>query len=348
MPIKLNESEKKYSIFFDCLRSFAILGVLSVHIAQQFPIPKFLSEVMWKGAACVQIFFVMSAYLGCSYFFRTGASTFGYYKKRVLRILPMYYTAVLLSMVYYEVIMNGTKTDIFGLGWLRYFMGINTILPSNYFAHWNNCVGFWAMGCFLVFYALLPFIIKIVNTFSRSLAFFVVCYGAFIVLKLYGMQLLPLEGYSIPEELIKVSPFYQMQYFAIGIITFFAIREQKQNIAIILILLFALLPHRIGEHYMLFALLSSIAILTIKDEQIRITGKHLKLIKFLSKYSYHIYLTHLLAFLGAAYIVAELEIRYYYSAKLIISILLIAILSLCLEYANRLALRIFNRQNALA
>ncbi len=347
MSIKQNESEKKYSIFFDFLRVFAISGVLAVHIAQQFPVPRFLSEVMWKGAACVQIFFVMSAYLGCSYFFREGASTFGYYKKRMLRILPMYYTAILMAMLYYEFIMNGTQTDIFGLGWLRYFIGINTILPSNYFDHWNNCVGFWAMGCFLAFYVILPFLIKIINSFSRSIVFFVICYGVFIILKFYGIQILPLENYSAPEGLIQVSPFYQMQYFALGIIAFYSIREHKKNRAIILMLLFALLPYRIGEHYILFALLSSIAILTIKDEKINITGRSLKIIKILSKYSFHIYLTNILAFASASYIVNKFEIRYYYSVKLIISILLIVILSLALEFVNRLALRIFARKKSL-
>lgn len=350
MSIDRNKEAKVYLIFFDYLRVFAILGVLAVHLAQNFPFPKMLNEVMWQGAACVQVFFVMSAYLACAYFFRPDASIIGYYKNRALRILPIYYTAIVLAMVYMELFCGGTSNDCFGLGWLRYFLGVNTILPSNNFAHWNNCFGFWAMGSFLPFYLILPFVLKVVNSFWKSVCFFVVCFGLFMVLRRNGVEILSLDGYSLPFAYIVVSPFTQMQYFALGIVAFFAIRENKQSLAIIISLLFALLPHRIGEHYLLFAIASTVAILSVKNEAVMLRGTGLKVLKFLAKYSFHIYLTNLMAFSVAEAIACSCcdfqQSVAFYSFKFILSIGLIVILSMMLEFVNRLVQRVFLKNRA--
>lgn len=91
------------------------------------------------GAHCVQIFFVISGYLGCSYFFRCSDSTvIEYYKKRSLRILPIYYAAILAAMIYVELFTQGFNKDVFYLGWARYYLGLNTLLPSADFWHWKR------------------------------------------------------------------------------------------------------------------------------------------------------------------------------------------------------------------
>lgn len=284
-------NRKKYSIFFDYLRVFAILGVVAVHCAYNFPLPLFFKEVMYQGSACVQIFFVMSAYLGCAYFYRPGASVFGYYKKRAFRIIPIYYTAILLAMVYIEVFRGGTQPDDWGLGWLRYFLGLNTLLPSNSFGDWNNCFGFWAMGCFLFFYAVMPLIIKCVTGFRSSIVFFVICWGvSFLLPHIENIDLL----------LIRMGPLFQMQYFALGVVAFYAVREQKQSLAIILMLLIALLPHSLNGNPMVFALLSGVAIMAVKNEDLIISHGSHRVLKFFSKYSFHIYLSSYDGLVGCA------------------------------------------------
>lgn len=288
---------------------------------------------MNQGASCVQIFYVICAYLGCSYFYRPGASTIGYYKKRAFRILPLYYSAIVMAMVYTEFFRYGTTPDSMGLGWLRYFLGVNMLLPSNNFDVWNNCFGFWAMGCILFFYVILPLLVKCVNSFRRSIVFFIICWTGSLFL---------LQIDTVDRFLIYWGPFNQMQYFALGIVAFYANREKKQSLAILLMLLFALLPNKANESSLLFALLSGIAIMSIKDEDVMIKRGGQKVLQFFSKYSFHIYLSHMMA-LSAASVVSG---KYFavsalclYGTRFILTMFLTILLSVLLELSQRTIFR---------
>ncbi len=173
-PMNVNTS-KTYSIIFDFIRIFAMLGVLAVHLSQQFPVSALLKSVLGMGACCVQVFFVISAYLACSYFYKHEASTINYYKKRAIRILSTYYAAITAAIIYVTIFTNGYPEDTYDLGWLRYFLALNTILPSDSFWHWNNAFGFWTMTDFIFFYAIMPFVFKVVHSFYRSVIFFFIC-----------------------------------------------------------------------------------------------------------------------------------------------------------------------------
>ena len=43
-------------------KGFAILGIIAVHVAQQFELP-YISRFLFSGQFCVQLFFIISAYL---------------------------------------------------------------------------------------------------------------------------------------------------------------------------------------------------------------------------------------------------------------------------------------------
>ena len=145
------QNTQAYSITFDYLRVAAMIGVLAVHIPLFFPVSTIMGLVMGMGASCVQIFYVISAYLGCAYFFKPGSSIIKYYKRRALRILPTYYAAIIAAIIYTTFFTSGFECDVYGLGWIRYFLGLNTILPSNSFWEWNNSFGFWTMSNFIFF-----------------------------------------------------------------------------------------------------------------------------------------------------------------------------------------------------
>ena len=295
--------------------------------------PSFIKGVMHQGASCVQIFYVISAYLGCSYFYRPGASTLGYYKKRAFRILPLYYSAIVMAMVYVEVFRCGTTPDSMGLGWLRYFLGLNMLLPSNSFDDWNNCFGFWAMGCLLFFYVILPSLIKFVNCFSWSVVFFVICWVGSLFL---------LQIDTVDRFLIYWGPFNQLQYFALGIVAFYANREKKQSLAILMMLLFALLPNKTDECPLLFALLSGIAIMAIKDEDVMISRGGQKVLQFFSKYSFHIYLSHMLALSAASVVSGKYfadSALWLYGSRFILTVFLTVLLSVLLELSQRTIFR---------
>lgn len=73
--------QNKYNIVLDYLRIAAMLGVLLIHFSAYFPVPGLSSAVKY-GKYGVQVFFIISAYLGCSFFASRDADTLKYYKRR--------------------------------------------------------------------------------------------------------------------------------------------------------------------------------------------------------------------------------------------------------------------------
>ena len=342
---KTISADLNYSVKFDYLRVFAMAGVVAVHLSQQFPFPGMLKSIMGMGAYCVQIFYVISAYLGCSFFFRKNASCTAYYKKRALRILPTYYAAIVAAMFYVEIFTKGYCDDVLHLGWLRYFLGLNVILPSNNFYEWNNAFGFWTMTNFLFFYAIIPLLIKFAQSFRRCIILFLTL---FIIAGISQRlaNCLPVNGiFSELEWLVVWSPLVQMQHFAIGMLVFFAMKESKKSYACILLLSLALCPQRICNYSLLYSILTGLFIMAVRDSDITIQGTKQAYLSFVSKYSFHVYLTHLLA-LKIATEISKLFCTpatfTYYSLKIFIAILTTFVLCCFLEIVQRLCNKYFS------
>lgn len=334
-----------YSIVFDIIRVFAMLGVLIVHYSLQFPMPQMMKEMAKLGANCVQIFFVISGYLGCSYFFKSpNASIIGYYKKRSLRILPTYYAAIFAAMIYIELFTPGFNKDVFYLGWLRYFLGLNTILPSTDFIHWNNAFGFWTMTNFIVFYALIPIVIKVVNSFKRGIILFIICYIIHCVIRFVIKNYITGDPFPELGSTLWYSPLVQMQYFALGILTYFAGKENKTSLAAIMLIGMALLPDKLCSVAHLYAILTCIFIISVKDSDIKITGKPRKCLQFISKYSFYVYLSHLIALAISHKITVSIYSTSsvaHYPIKFFIWIVVTILLCYFLESVQRIANKIF-------
>ena len=331
------------SYVFDYLRVFAMFGVLAVHISQQFFVPfTFLKQVMGMGQFCVQIFFVISAYLACSYFFKRGCSTSGYYKRRLLRILPTYYAAIVAAMLYIEFTTEGYETDIFHLGWLRYFFALNTILPSADYRAWNNAFAFWTLSDFLFFYALVPYLIKVFNTFRRCVYFFFICIIVATITRCICVDFNS-SCFSELPTMIRQSPLCQMQHFAAGMMTFFAVREEKKSIAVLILVLTAMLPYVVCDSALTFAILTGIFILSVKEEDIAVKSRW---VLFFSKYSFHIYLTHVLALaigwrIADLLFVRDISPFSYHLTRLFVFIGGTIALCCFLEIVQRIANRVF-------
>lgn len=328
---------------FDCLRVVAMCGVLAVHLSQQFPIPTdFLQRAMGMGANCVQIFFVISAFLACGYFFKSGATTAGYYKRRALRILPTYYAAIVAVMLWVECATKGYNPDIFHLGWLRYFLALNTILPSTDFWQWNNAFGFWTMTDFIFFYAIIPLLIKVFNSFRKCVILFFICLIVARIISLYIDSITTNTIFSNLQLMIRWSPLFQMRHFALGMMTYFAVREDKKSYAAIILVATGMLPI---PSDLLFSILTCLLILAVRENDIHIIGRKQKLLQFFSKYSFHIYLTHLLSLTIGGRIAKQFFAPCslsFYASKFLLFIGCTFILCLFLEIIQRLSNRIFS------
>jgi len=342
----------RYDIRFDYLRCVAMLGVLAVHLSQHFPTTPFIKSVMVVGMYGVQMFFVISAWLGCESMYRQSYSLKHYYCSRALRILPIYYAAIIAAMLYVCMGTNGFSSDIFHLGWFRYFLGLNTILPSASFWQWNNAFAFWTMSEFIYFYISLPFIIKLVNSWNKSILFFLLCV---LLAELspkaigwfsfhYGQGTI-IEQFSEMVNFIGYSPLCQMQYFALGILGYFAIRDNKKSFAVIIMILVSISSIICDSSALLIAALTCIFILTVKSADVLLSGSSLTCLKLISKYSFHIYLAHMLSLQIAGRLAGIVgESCCFYVVKFLFFFFILLLLCYYLEFVQHITVILVNRQ----
>lgn len=349
------------SLVLDYLRVLAMVGVLVVHCSQQFPVPPQIYSILRSGAFCVQIFFVISGYLACFYFARPEATIANYYKKRALRILPTYYAAIFAAMLYVEFATPGYDADTLHLGWLRYFLGLNTILPSSNFPQWNDAFAFWTMTEFMLFYSIFPILIKYFNSFNKSLLLFLI-FLVIAIITNFSIPFITTHFFESIERFLLWSPLMQMQHFALGIVVYFAIKEHKTKeaaigLTILAVMMSAASPIILStpslniaaaEHLTAALAFSSYTGLAILIAAIMPstpqTSKHSTL-RFFSKYSFHIYLTHILALTIASRLASELcqpGSLLFYLAQIPATLLAVILLCTFLEICQRAADNIFS------
>lgn len=347
-PQRLDRSGICRSHSLDLVRITALLMVLLVHFCQHFPVWNKLRMISITGAAGVQIFFVLSAYLSCISILNKKFTLIQYYKTRALRILPMYYVAILICMVFYEFVIPYpiSKSDTLYLGWLRYFFGLQNLLPSNCFFLWNNCMGLWCMTSFLLFYALVPFILKFVTNYKQSVIFLV--FSLILAFMTHISELLiSTDSFDNIKTFLKWHPISQMRYFAMGFLIFFSIKEAKHKTTYIIFTILALLFY--FSPPMIVASLVGITMLILLSsrKQFSISNRFiLKLVQNTSKYSWHMYLAHIIALFAGGHIADYMSgipsAPDYYFTKLIAFIILTILLIFIYELSQRLVEKIFN------
>ena len=169
----------------DGLRALCALVILFGHIAQRdfcsweltpLPLPE----------CCAYVFFVISGFLAG---YREGHNTtiLGYYRKKARRILPLYFSYLLLSGLVFCAL--GDKSDILDSGWWYYLI----LTPSIPFCTGEDIlpwVHLWFIGSIVIFYALFPFFCRFCKVHRKGAL--VIALGWFVlklVLRvLYGKE----------------------------------------------------------------------------------------------------------------------------------------------------------------
>lgn len=274
-------NSRKQMICLDILRIFACLSVVAVHAAITFEIPGRIGRLMEAGSSGLGIFYILSGFLiFISLENRTG-SLVNWYKKRMLRILPLYYFMVIFYMVFYGLIVRSVPADPNGLKWASYFLCLNKIVRvgENF---WFNIGALSSMSVFIWFYLLAPAIKKLVSNWNRALIFLAASY---LVLRVLN-YLQAAKGWTWFDML---KSYY---YIAVGIVIFYAIKEGKQKQTMVIFLtLMALLILASSEGGLLYALCIGLIIMVTHD--IDIAGERMvKIVSFISKRTFSIYLGH--------------------------------------------------------
>lgn len=196
--------------------------------------------------------------------------------------------------------------DVFKIGWARYFLGLNTILPSNAYDQWNNLYGWWTMSCFIDFYIMAPLIYKFVKNFKSSVCFLGISFVISAVWKiLINVIFGRIAGLDSIDVLAGASPFGMLYQFAIGIIIFYTLEEadskstqqlSAKDISLIIMALFATVGVIIHKNAFVWCALTGIVILATTKIKSDSNGKMNKTIKFIGEHSFNVYLIHFMSY----------------------------------------------------
>lgn len=344
----VDNSVEKNSInrpVFDILRCLATAMVFLIHFLgyRNVGVPGFVFIFFKHLSLGVPIFFAMSGYLVMQSY-AGSKSVKEYFIKRVSRIIPAYYAILIFGIIVWDIVLGKMPADtMLGLGWLRYFLFLNAIVPSNEYYFWNDLWGLWTMSCFMLFYLCVPLVQKFVKTYKASLVLMVL-----VVVGAYGYKaviyyLLNLNGVPNAVELAGDSAVFNLISFSFGVIAWYAVKENKvrQYLSLIVVLLFAFLSIREDTYNrIIYALLAVAFMLSMKDFEY---GKRTQwignILSVLSKYSFTVYLVHM----PVLQLLEYYSENYHYLGVLPFTILTVALVAVVTILLNRFVERPFGR-----
>ena len=294
-------------------------------------LPEVLQPILSNGAYGVSIFFVISGYLIFASLERT-TSVKEFYRKRLVRILPAYYTILLFAYVVWDRGMGMMPEDTFGgLGWIRYIFCISTWIPSNAYDSWNNLWGLWTIPCFMFFYLIAPLLYRWVKKFSQAAVLLVLVIGGTMVLAHVGSSVVAGLGADGAASFGVDHPIYSLNTFFLGITAFLARKEGKESERNYVKLLLGLLAGMmvLGVYNRVtWGILATLVMIVFMEFNVRQDGLR-KVIKVMSRYSFSLYLVHL-GVMRILEVNGILGMRFYLIA--VPTCLLVAVLlNLCVE-----------------
>lgn len=198
------------------LRVIAVCMILVVHFGQSLPMPQILhTTIVWCQHG-VQLFFLISGFLIFKSLDRNSNIKI-FYKKRLLRIIPSYWVIIVLNIFIFGIVLKTMPQDEFHIGWLRYFLFLQTFIPTSNVDAWNNLSALWTMSAFGFFYLLAPFFHKIMDTYKKACAMVLASIGIGTIFTHIMCQLAEKSQYAESINYLSgKSPIAVMYVFLIG------------------------------------------------------------------------------------------------------------------------------------
>lgn len=147
-------------------------------------------------------------------------SSSDYWKKRCRRILPSYWLLLTL-IIFWKMFLNDIPTDPYRIGFLRYYLGLQTVIPSDNYDFWNNMYGLWTMSCFILFYCFAPLLKKWISSLNRAILFLPISMVLCEIMQFLGKNIFTGTNINKLDVLIGSSPLNNVYSFAIGIIAYY-------------------------------------------------------------------------------------------------------------------------------
>lgn len=163
MEKKLSASNGEV-LLSDYCKGVAIMMVMLVHSQQVFVLPETLSHTLTFAQAGTQIFFVLSSFGLCFSYGSIKPSWFSFMKRRISKLLPMYWTAIVVTALYHvvfavlfeknvftEINMKGIAANMLFLHGFFHDEGVNNLVVR----------GGWFVGTIVIYYMLFPALYKL-------------------------------------------------------------------------------------------------------------------------------------------------------------------------------------------
>lgn len=311
----------------DGLRFLAFLLVFIHHapISSESVLARKLHSFGWVG---VDLFFVLSAFLMTSLLLReydaTGKiSVANFYVRRILRIWPLYFFAVLLGFSVVPAISWSGEFAYYGLiknYLLPYIIFIANIpiailgYPSTSFPALAHL---WTISFEEQFYVILPLLMVGLTPFRASswlrtlLLVFALGLGVRVSLQLMQISFLP--AWVLP--LARPDSFIVGMLIAVGVEKYSLTSRASQfallTIALALLALVISFPaielnsvHNIWRYTAISLAMGAVLLLALREPSWLATGLAIRPLKYLGKISYGLYVYHLLALAVAHYVVS--------------------------------------------
>jgi peptidoglycan/LPS O-acetylase OafA/YrhL len=196
------EQPRFYRPELDGLRFYAFLGVFVVHTlpsnvgfyrSLHLPLPWLWGPIAKSGAAGVDLFFALSAFLITSLLLRerqqTGAiSLRQFYIRRILRIWPLYFVVVTLGIVFAHTMPNQSLPWYYIAGYLLFVANwVNAVFGAPH----SICSPLWTVSIEEQFYLVWPALMKMLD--RRGM---IVAAGATLLLATMSQVAIMLAGMS--------------------------------------------------------------------------------------------------------------------------------------------------------
>ena len=155
--------KKERERYLDLLKGLAILFVILVHfnIACHCPVG-IISKLTTIGARSPQLFFIISSFLIYRSCFGKDIDLWRFWKKRWIRLAPLYYAALVLFILFFKREMIVTDP----LNIISHFLFLHGFNP-----HWiYGVIGVdWYVADIAIFYLIAPFLLRVVTNLKTSI-----------------------------------------------------------------------------------------------------------------------------------------------------------------------------------
>lgn len=233
-PPREGSSQGEHAHYIDLLRGIAIVGVVALHSLQAVPpTHPVLRLALLAGVRGVQLFYVVSAVTLCFSWQRRRVSErfalSNFFIRRCFRIVPLFAIAV----GFYLILYGFTPRHWCPSGIRLWFIPATLAMQHGWHPETINAIvpGGWSVAVEVTFYAILPILMPYLQSVRNAIGFLMVS-GIVCMLNERFMPGVWASSYDTKHQyLVEAFTFFnffsQLPVFALGIVTYHAVRAHS-------------------------------------------------------------------------------------------------------------------------